>query len=197
MKADTSPAGQGRPRDPRIDAAVLAAAAELVVEVGYAELSIAAIAERAGTSKPAIYRRWPSKTHLLHEAAFPTEDERLTLPDSGSLAEDLAEMLRRTAAAFADPVARAITPGLMAEIAADPALHPALLERFGGAWKGFHDRIVLAAERGEVRADADPDILIETLAGAALMRLLLAGDDPLDEGWVSHTTDLLMKGIAA
>ena len=106
-------------------------------------------------------------------------------------------MLRRTAAAFADPVARAITPGLMAEIAADPALHPALLERFGGVWKGFHDRIVLAAERGEVRADADPDVLIETLAGAALMRLLMGSTDGLDDDWVTHTTDLLMRGIAA
>ena len=65
-------------------------------------------------------------------------------------------MLRRTSAAFADPVARAITPGLMAEIAADPTLHPALLERFGGVWKGFHDRIALAAERGEVRDGCGP-----------------------------------------
>ena len=190
-------AASGRPRNPQIDNDVLRAAAELVVEVGYADLTIAAIAERAGTSKPAIYRRWPSKVHLLHEAAFPTEADRLSLPDTGSLADDLAEMLRRTSAAFADPVARAITPGLMAEIAADPALHPALLERFGGAWKGFHDRIVIAAERGEVRADADPDVLIETIAGAALMRLLMGSTDGLDDDWVTHTTDLLMRGIAA
>lgn len=186
----------GRPRDPRIDEAVLRVAADLVVEVGYAELSIAAVAERAGTSKPAIYRRWPSKAHLLHEAAFPSQDERLLLPETGSLAEDLAEMLRRTAAAFGAPVARAVTPGLLAEIAGDPALHPALLERFGGVWKDFRDRIVLAAERGEVRADADPDVLMETLAGAGLMRLVLRAGDPLDETWVEHTTDLLMKGIA-
>ena len=190
-------AQSGRPRNPRIDEAVLRAAAELVVEVGYADLTITAIAKRAGTSKPAIYRRWPSKAHLLHEAAFPADDDRLALPDTGSLADDLAEMLRRTAAAFADPVARAITPGLMAEIAADPALHPALLERFGGAWKGFHDRIVLAAERGEVRADANPDVLIEALAGAALMRLLLGSTDGLDDDWVGRTTDLLMRGITA
>ena len=168
----------GRPREPPIDDAVLRAAAELVVEVGYADLTIAAIAERAGTSKPAIYRRWPSKVHLLHEAAFPAEAERLSLPDTGSLADDLAEMLRRTSAAFADPVARAITPGLMAEIAADPRLHAALLERFGGVWKALPrpDRS-LAAERGEVRADADPDVLIETLAGAALMRLLMGSSE--------------------
>ncbi|GAB3250681.1 TetR/AcrR family transcriptional regulator [Nocardioides dilutus] len=189
-------AQSGRPRNPRIDEAVLRAAAELVVEVGYADLTIAAIAQRAGTSKPAIYRRWPSKAHLLHEAAFP-EGEQLSLPDTGVLRDDLAEMLRRTAAAFAHPVARALTPGLMAEIAADPALHPALLERFGGTWRAFHDRIATAVDRGEVRAGVDTDVLIETLSGAALMRLMLATTEGLDEHWVGQTTDLLMRGIAA
>lgn len=190
-------AHSGRPRNPQIDAAVLRAAAELVVEVGYADLTIAAIAERAGTSKPAIYRRWPSKAHLVHEAAFRDDDEQLSLPDTGVLRDDLAEMLRRTAAAFAHPVARALTPGLIAELAVDPTLHPALLERFSGAWKGFHDRIALAAERGEVRDGIDTDVLIETLAGAALMRLLVSSTEGLDEDWIDTTTDLLMRGIAA
>ena len=93
-------------------------------------------------------------------------------------------------------MARALTPGLMAEIAVDPTLHPALLERFGGAWKGFHDRIAVAAERGEVRDGVDTDVLIETLAGAALMRLLVSSTDGLDEDWIHRTTDLLMRGIA-
>lgn len=190
-------AQSGRPRNPLIDRAVLEAAAELVVEVGYADLTIAAIAERAGTSKPAIYRRWPSKAHLVHEAAFRDGDEALSLPDSGDLHTDLAGMLRRTAAAFAHPVARALTPGLMAEIAQDPTLHPALLERFGGAWKGFHERIAIAVERGEVRAGVDTDVLIETLAGAALMRLLIHSETGLDDDWVEQTTTLLMRGIAA
>ncbi|HWT49352.1 MAG TPA: helix-turn-helix domain-containing protein, partial [Mycobacterium sp.] len=44
----------GRPRDPRIDGAVLRATVELLAETGYPGLSVAAIAERAGTSKPAI-----------------------------------------------------------------------------------------------------------------------------------------------
>ena len=61
----------GRPRDPRIDSAVLDATVELLGETDYASLSVDAIARRAGTSKPAIYRRWPSKAHLVHEAVFP------------------------------------------------------------------------------------------------------------------------------
>ncbi|MGH3562292.1 MAG: TetR family transcriptional regulator, partial [Mycobacterium sp.] len=43
--------GAGRPRDLRIDAAILRAAAELLVEIGYSDLTMAAVAERAGTTK--------------------------------------------------------------------------------------------------------------------------------------------------
>ena len=74
----TAPAG--RPRDQRIDDAVLAATAELLQEVGYAGLSIAAVAARAGTHKPAIYRRWPTKAQLVHEAAFPDEGRARSSP---------------------------------------------------------------------------------------------------------------------
>src|SRR6185437_2814601 len=62
MKADASSVdktpGAGRPRDRRIDAAILRATADLLVEIGYSNLSMAAVAERAGTTKTALYRRW-------------------------------------------------------------------------------------------------------------------------------------------
>ncbi len=50
---------RGRPRDPAINDAILTAARELLVEVGYAELSMEAVAARAGVSKPTLYLRWP------------------------------------------------------------------------------------------------------------------------------------------
>ncbi|MDF2582422.1 MAG: TetR family transcriptional regulator, partial [Mycobacterium sp.] len=74
MKAEIPPVdkGAGRPRDPRIDAAILAATSDLLVQIGYSNLTMAAVAERAGTTKTALYRRWSSKAELVHEAAFPT-----------------------------------------------------------------------------------------------------------------------------
>ena len=72
----------GRPRDPRIDGAVLRATVELLAETGYPGLLVSAIAQRAGTSKPAIYRRWPSKAHLVHEAVFPSAPRpKFPIPD--------------------------------------------------------------------------------------------------------------------
>lgn len=186
----------GRPRDPRIDAAVLRATVELLAESGYPGLLVSAIAERAGTSKPAIYRRWPSKAHLVHEAVFPI-GTATELPDSGSLPEDLHEMVRRSMTFMATPAARAAMPGLVGEMAADPTLHSKLLERFaeviGG---GLADWLAGAAARGEVRADVTAAELAETVAGITLVGLLTRARE-LDDAWVDRTTRLLLKGISA
>lgn len=190
-----SPAG--RPRDPRIDRAVIRATEELVVEMGYADLTIGAIAERAGTTKPAIYRRWPSKAHLVHEAVLPS-GETTVLPETGSLATDIRTMVNATAQIFTRPVARAALPGLLAEVAADPALHAALLDRFrDGVWGAMRMRVVRAIDAGEARADLDPDTLIEVIGGATLLALLVRQVEHLDAAWVDATTTLVLNGIIA
>ncbi|HEX7825290.1 MAG TPA: helix-turn-helix domain-containing protein, partial [Mycobacterium sp.] len=99
MKADPSgidkTAGAGRPRDPRIDAAILGATADLLVEIGYSNLTMAAVAERAGTTKTALYRRWSSKAELVHEATFPVAPSALTAPE-GDIAGDVRSMIAAT-----------------------------------------------------------------------------------------------------
>src|SRR5271169_179483 len=107
MKADSStvdkPPAAGRPRDPRIDASILRAAAELLVEIGYSNVTMAAVAERAGTTKTALYRRWSSKAELVHEAAFPATPTAL-VAGSSSLADDVRAMVDATRDVFTTPV---------------------------------------------------------------------------------------------
>jgi AcrR family transcriptional regulator len=186
----------GRPRNPRIDSAVLEATVDLLGETGYAALSVDAIARRAGTSKPAIYRRWPSKAHLVHEAVFPI-NSGTELPDTGSLAGDVREMVRRTVAVLTTPAARAALPGLVGEMATDLTLHAALLERFGGIIsRGLTDRLNEASARNEVRADVTAAELSEALGGITFLALLTRGE-ALDETWVERTATLLLRGISA
>ncbi|MEE6135898.1 TetR/AcrR family transcriptional regulator [Mycobacterium sp. 050128] len=190
----------GRPRDPRIDGAVLRATVELLAETGYPGLLVSAIAERAGTSKPAIYRRWPSKAHLVHEAVFPI-GAATEIPDTGSLPDDLREMVRRAMVFLTTPAARAALPGLVGEMAADPTLHSALLERFTGiTGGGLGELFERAVVRGEVRSDATASELAsqitDAIAGITLMGLLTRPDE-LDDDWVDRTTTLLLKGISA
>ena len=185
----------GRPRDPRIDGAVLSATVELLGETGYAALSVDAIARRAATSKPAIYRRWPSKAHLVHEAVFPI-GEATELPDTGSLAGDVREMVRRSAAVLTTAPARAAVPGLVGEMAADLTLHSALLERFSDILsRGLTDRLDAAVARGEARPDATAAELVEAVAGITLFALLTHGTT-LDEVWVDRTATLITRGIS-
>ena len=190
----------GRPRDPRIDAAVLRATVELLAETGYPGLLVATIAARAGTSKPAIYRRWPSKAHLVHEAVFPI-GAATAIPDTGSLPEDLREMVRRAMTFLTTPAAKAALPGLVGEMAADPTLHSALLERFAGIiGGGLAELLKRAAARGEVRGDVTAaelaSQLTEAIAGITLIALLTRVTE-LDDPWVDRTTTLLLKGIGA
>jgi AcrR family transcriptional regulator len=186
----------GRPRNPRIDTAVLRATVDLLGETGYAELSVDAIARRARTSKPAIYRRWPSKAHLVHEAVFPLS-EATELPDTGSLADDVREMVRRTVMVLTTPAARAALPGLVGEMAADLTLHAALLERFGDILgRGLTERLDKALARNEVRPDVTAAELSEALAGLTFLALLTRSA-ALDDAWVERTATLILRGITA
>ena len=186
----------GRPRDQRIDDAVLRATAELLAVTGYAELSVDAIARRAGTSKPAIYRRWPGKAHLVHEAVFPVGGTT-ALPDTGSLAGDVREMVRRTTVVLTTPAARAALPGLVAEMAGDLTLHAALLERFGDTLsRGLSERLGEAVRRGEARADVDAADVVEAVAGITFLALLTRSGE-LDDSWIDRTATLITRGISA
>ncbi|MHA7653560.1 TetR/AcrR family transcriptional regulator [Mycobacterium sp. ML4] len=186
----------GRPRNPRIDAAVLDVTVELLAETGYPGLLVSEIASRAGTSKPAIYRRWPSKAHLVHEAVFPI-GAATEIPDTGSLRQDLREIVCRTKEVLSTPAARAALPGLIGEMAADPTLHAALLERFAGLiGGGLHAMLAKAAARGEVRSDVTAPELAEAVAGVTLLGLLTR-PAALDDTWIDRTTTLLLKGIGA
>ncbi|MBE1536902.1 TetR/AcrR family transcriptional regulator [Actinomadura algeriensis] len=185
----------GRPRDARIDGAVLDAAAELLMEVGYAEVTVAAIADRAGTSRPAVYRRWPGKAHLIHEATF--RDSVTTAPPrTGSFAEDLRELVRRIAELLTTPLARIAVPGLIAEAATDPVLHRRILERFSAeGWRGLDAGLAAAVESGELDADIDTIVILEMIIGAALAATLIRGPDGLTADWVDETTRILLNGV--
>lgn len=186
----------GRPRNQLIDDAVLTATVELIGEIPYAELSVDAIARRARTSKPAIYRRWPSKAHLVHEAVFPI-GESTEIPSTGSLPDDIREMVRRVAGVLSAPPARAALPGLIGEMAADPTLHTALLTRFGDIiTRGLGDFLAGAADRGEIRSEVTADELAEAVAGIALVSLLARGT-ALDDGWMDRAATLILRGIRA
>jgi AcrR family transcriptional regulator len=188
----------GRPRDPRIDRDVLAATNDLLEQVGYGQLTIGAIAERAGTTKTAIYRRWPTKAHLVHEAAFPDP----VVPGdtetwSGDLGELLRSMLTTGVELLSRPATSAAIPGLLVALGSDSELHDQLSERFvGGSFQRLFDRVDVAIVAGEVRPDTDASVLFDLISGAAFLATSTRDPAEIGDEWVDSVVELVMRGIA-
>ena len=176
----TRPPAPGGPATRVSTLPYLRATAELLVEIGYSNLTLAAVAERAGTTKTALYRRWSSKAELVHEAAFPVAPTALEAP-AGDIAADMRTMIAAARDVFTSPVVRAALPGLVADMTADAELNARVMARFAGLFTAVRMRLGEAVDRGEVHADVDPDRLIELIGGATMLRMLL---DPA----VSSTT---------
>jgi AcrR family transcriptional regulator len=183
----------GSQRDPAVDQVVLQATRELLVERGYIGTTIERIAQRAGVGRPTIYRRWPSKAHVVHEAVFPPVD--FDLPTEPTFADEIASLVRSAVAVFGDAAARSAVPGLMMEMRADPTLQSVLAERLERpARERFRDEsLQVAIERGEARPSVDPDTVFDVLAGATVFALGIR-DEPDLERFATSLTDLLLHG---
>ncbi|MEU3013914.1 TetR/AcrR family transcriptional regulator [Nocardia asteroides] len=187
----------GRPRDVRIDEAVLAAARDLVAEVGYADLTFRAIAERAGTSVPAIRRRWASKAHLVHEAVYPA-DAVAAPTGAADLRAEVRAVVERCLEIVGSPAGRRATPALMSELMADHALEEELSSRLLSAgWDTLAARLAEAAARGEARPDIDLGLFIEMVFGTTLVAIVLRGRAAVDDAWVDELVRSIVDGLAA
>lgn len=82
----------GRPRDTDLDLAIVHAAQELLSEVGYEALSIAAVADRAGTTRPAVYRRYGDKPGLAIAAISALAITLVPTPSEDPLEDLVAEL---------------------------------------------------------------------------------------------------------
>jgi AcrR family transcriptional regulator len=174
----------------------LRATADLLVQIGYPNLTMAAVAERAGTTKTALYRRWSSKAELVHEAAFPAAPTAIQTPP-GDITADIRAMIAAARDVFTSPLVRAALPGLIADMAADDELNARVMDGFTGLFDAVRTGLADALDRGEVHGDVDPNRLIEVIGGATMLRLLLWPDQDLDDKWVDQTTAIVVHGVVA
>jgi AcrR family transcriptional regulator len=186
---------RGRKRDPAINAAILTATRELLVEVGYANLSMEAVASRASVTKPTLYLRYPSRAVLVFDAIFGKTKAR-PIPDTGSIRSDLGEAYRWAVDEFTAPEARAAIPGLLAEIAANAELAQLIrVAVIGPEYGRVREQLEVAQARGEIRAEADLDLVIDAFIGTALARITLL-DHPVDYAYGIRLVNLLLDGVA-
>ena len=163
----------GRPRSVRADRAILKATLELLAEAGYAGMSVEAVAARAGVGKTTIYRRWPSKDDLII-AAIESLHAEVPIVEVGNLRAAMLALVQNT---LSDRRSALITH-LFARLVGEATVNPALWQVFETLTvrPRFDAMITLiehAIDRGELRDDADPWLMLDLLAGALFFRLLV------------------------
>ncbi|WP_424640921.1 TetR/AcrR family transcriptional regulator [Embleya sp. AB8] len=191
-----APRAAGRQKDPQIDAAVRAATLDLLAEVGYAELTIGQVAKNADVYRPAIYRRWPSKQHLVTDAVADLIGTEPT-SDTGDLRADLLAGIGTLVTAFESTVLGSVLPALIADLARDPELRESFLDRVFQARRHSTETVLRrAAARGEIREPdgAELAFVLDALAAPSYYRALFR-HAPLDRDLVTRSVDLVLLGL--
>jgi AcrR family transcriptional regulator len=162
----------GRSEEARM--AVLEAADDLLVERGFASVTIEGIAARAGVAKQTIYRWWPSKIDILFDSLAADAAEYLALTDHGDLGADLRDQLSRLAAFLSQTDEGAVFRALAGQAQHDAAVAARFESEFVARQRD-RDRVAFlrARERGQLPADTDIDLAIDQLVGPVYYRVLV------------------------
>ncbi len=96
MTVDHDSSVTQRRRGAALENALLDAAWAELAEQGYDSFTIESVAQRAQTSRAVLYRRWATKPEIVRAAiGHAGQKERVAIPDTGSLRDDMVELLRR------------------------------------------------------------------------------------------------------
>jgi AcrR family transcriptional regulator len=181
-------------RSARVHQAVLQATVQTVAERGADAVNIAEIARQAGVHDTSIYRRWPTKEHLIFDSLLDYSVAQLPIPDTGTLRADLLAFACLIAGYAATPIGQALLKA-MAVTDDDAALAAGRAQFWQFRLDQARAMIDRAITRGELRADTDPALAIELLIAPLHFRLLLSRQ-PIDERISGQLIDLLLNGLA-
>ena len=181
-------------RSSRVRAQAISATLAELAERGYAALSLERIARRAGVNPTSLYRRWGNRERLVLEAMLEQVAANVSVPDTGSLREDLLELARTAATNSARPEVAAMARAVAAQAPHDTEL-AAATEAFWAQRLALDGAIVeRAIARGEVAPTTDPTQVIEAVIGPIHLRLLLTRQ-PIDNAFLERTIDTVVDGI--
>lgn len=175
---DTQPhRGNRHGRSEAAREAILRAADDLLVEKGFAGVTIEGIAKAAGVAKQTVYRWWNSKTDVLMDAFLEDAAADLEPPDTGSLETDLRAHLRDTARFLTVDDAGTVYRTLVGQAQHDSELAQTFRARY------LHDQqvrdqkpFIRAIARGELSPETDVASLAEWLVGPIHYRIIVTGE---------------------
>lgn len=191
----------GRPRDAGIDERVLSAARALITKHGLRGFTLEEVAESAGVSRGAIYRRWASSDELVLDALDDALGQH-PAPDAngvpGRFWEDVRGGLQRAVDGLANPVEHGAVQIWLSRLTHQPALHRRYWQRrVAPRREQAMESLRRAAATGEVAHADDADLLIDMLAGLLVYRYFLTPPDvrsqETDDAWLDRVVALARR----
>jgi AcrR family transcriptional regulator len=188
--------GPGRPRSEKVRKAVIQSTLALLKRAGFDELRIEAVAARAAVGKATIYRWWPTKADLVIDAFAAAVEDELRFPAGTSALTSIHQQMRRWVPIFRSPLGQ-----IVATVIGAGQSDPEILKAFRAHWtepRRVEARKILrrAQQEGFVRADLDPDLILDLFYGPLYLRLMLK-HAPLDENFVDKVFDVVSPIVAS
>lgn len=166
---------------------------ETLREGGYQAVTIEGIAQRLGRARSSLYRRWPSKRHLVVYALV-TELGVSPAADTGNLRKDLEAAVGTLLYAFTGPLSGALA-GLVADMAQDKELAATIRRKvLIPRRQSMRDALTRAQIRGEVRAGVDAELVLDMLTGPFYFRTLF-GHAPISRPMIRQVVEYVLLVI--
>jgi AcrR family transcriptional regulator len=180
-------------RSARVRAAVQAAVLDELAAAGYADLTIEAVAERAGVHRTTIYRRWPNKRSLVLAALLDQTADHVPIPDTADLRGDLSLLGQAIDSYLSRPQVHARLATMIAERSGSSELSDLRAQLW--AERLHHAQAIprQAIQRGELPPGTDPAAVIDMLAGPIYLRRFIQ-DRPMTGAEID---DLATRVVAA
>ena len=186
----------GRPRDPKLDQALIDATLRLLADGGYSALTMEAVSAAAGVGKATLYRRWPGKEQLVVDAVA-TLAEPPDAPAGAGVRDELVALLEAIRRKSRSSLAGKIFPRLIGESVDNPEL----MRRYRAQVldpQRERFRVVLqrGVAQGLVRPDLDLDYAIDLLVGPMAFRNLIRSEPPPGPDLAPRIVDDLLVAFA-
>jgi TetR/AcrR family transcriptional regulator, regulator of autoinduction and epiphytic fitness len=182
--------------DPRVERTrrvVLDATIELIIEGGFSAVTIEAVAARSGVAKSTIYRHWPDRVELMHDA-FHELKPSVRVPTEGPIRERIIIMLEDFARNLGSSTWSLCLPTLIEAAERDPEAAQLHRRLAGDGRQVLVDLLVEGLESGEFSFELDPVIMAEAVAGPILLRRLMS-PAPFDPADVPLIVDQLLPPV--
>jgi AcrR family transcriptional regulator len=186
----------GRPRDPKLDEAILQAALQLLADSGYGALTIEAVAAAAGVGKASVYRRWAGKDELVIDAVASLIEQPEPVVGAG-VRDELVVLLETVRRKSDSSLAGKIFPRLLGASAENPELMRRYREQvLDPRRRRFLDVLQKGVDEGLIRADVELEHAADLLVGPMVYRNLIRNDPPPGTDLAARIVDDVLLALA-